>query len=154
MTKHNPAEDPFAALMARVTVIERSNRTLRALVSVLLLGAGAFATAGATVLFPDTLVSRSFRLVDAGGAERAAIAAGDAGTAVLTLYEGEGRSSVTMTVSGVAPFLVVKDSAGRDLLTTEPVSPPAPEKRGRIGWGNPAPAGETEKEDDSFDWAD
>jgi hypothetical protein len=64
---------------------------------------------------------------------------------------------LTFTLAPVAPFVVVADSEGRAVSSLPSATPPQPaaepQKRGRIGWGKPAPAGDNE-EDDSFDWAD
>jgi hypothetical protein len=150
-----PSNDQIAELCARLAAVERSNRRLRAAAPAFLLALGAVATMGVSALIPDTIAARSFRLVDAGGAERAALSAGDGGKAVLTLYDA-GRPSLTMTLGGVAPFVVITDSAGHTVTTapaaTAPSGEPVPAKRGRIGFGAPPP-GDGEK-DDSFDWAD
>jgi hypothetical protein len=150
-----PSHEQIAALSARLAAVERSNRRLRIVAPALLLALGAMATMGVSALIPDTIAARSFRLVDAGGAERAGLSAGDGGTAVLTIYDA-GRPSLTMTLGGAAPFVVVTDSAGRSVPTastvTVPSNEPAPAKRGRVGFGAPPPS--DGEEDDSFDWAD
>lgn len=158
MQKTQSNRDPLSALALRLAAVERSNHRLRAVVSALVLLAAAVVTAGATVLVPDTIAARSFRLVDGAGAERVALTTGDHGTAVLTLSAGARGRAFTITLAPVAPFVVVADSEGKSVSSTSSPTPsqPAtePEKRGRIGWGKPAPAGGKEEDDDSFDWAD
>jgi hypothetical protein len=158
MQQRHSNQDPIVALADRLATVERSHRRLRRVLSVFLLLGAAVAAVGAAALIPDTIAARSFRLVDAGGAERAALAAGDRGTAVVTLYAGEGARALTMTLMPVAPFVVVADAEGTAIgppasaLSPQPAAEPA--KRGRIGWGKTPPAGGKEEEDDSFDWAD
>jgi hypothetical protein len=150
--------DPIAVLADRLVLLERSNRRLRTATSVLVLFTAATVTVGAAALVPDTIAAKSFRLVDAAGAERAALTTGDHGTAVLTLLTGKGDSAMTMTFAPSTPFVVVADAQGK------PFSPPASKispqpadqekkKGGLFGWGKPPLAG-GEEEDDSFDWAD
>jgi len=151
--------DLLSPLAARLAAVERSNRRLRAVVSTLVLVAAAVVTVGATVLVPDTIAARSFRLLDGAGAERVALTTGDRGTAVLTLFADTGGRALTLTLAPVAPFVVVADSAGKAVSPEPSASSSQPavesEKRGRIGWGKPPPAGGGEEEDDdSFDWAD
>lgn len=158
MNETRSNRDPFEVLVDRLTALERSNRRLRAGFFALALLVAALATGGAAALVPDTMAAHSFRLVDAGGAERAALTSGDHGTAVLTLNTGGGESALTITLAPVAPFVVVADKAGKAVAPPASVSPqqPAaekPAKRSRIEWGKPPPS-DGKKEDDSFDWAD
>jgi len=159
MDEMRSTRDPVAHLTDRLAQLERSNRRFRAAISALTLVAAAAITLGAAGLVPDTLAARSFRLVDAAGAERATITTGDDGTAVLTLLTGKGGSAMSMTLSPSAPFVVVADAQGKPLAPSAGMTSPPPadqkkKKTGLFGWGKPPSAAREEEEDDSFDWAD
>ncbi len=148
-------------LWQRVRALEAASAR-RARRDKLALALGGFAlalvaTVGAAGLVPDTLAAKSFRLVDATGAERAALVAADAGAVALTVYDSEGASTATLVLAGTQPLLSVIDASGRRFAAasspTAQAPPPAREATGAAPTQKAAyvPA---EEEDDSFDWSD
>jgi hypothetical protein len=133
------------ALERRIHALER--RRAERLVTVGGLLAVLVLTAGAAALVPDTLAAKSFRLVDAAGAERAALVATDSGAVALGVYDAKGAVAAELVLAPTEPFVSVVDARGERVGVTPP-PPPAAESKPSAAPKVPAAA----EKDDSFDW--
>jgi hypothetical protein len=106
----NPANT--VDLAARIAVLERRQRSLRALATFALASVVAVAT-GFTLHGSDVVQAERVELVDAQGATRASLGTDTTGVR-LTVYDTRGRVTASLHLNG-EPRLTVRDAGGREV---------------------------------------